>query len=146
MSDCIRSTPLVLLPGLMCDEHQWRHQVEYFSPKREVLVMPLVGASSMGELAKHVLQQAPASFALAGLSMGGILAFEIVRQAPERVTALALLDCTYLPDTPEKVERRNRQIDDVRKGQLQQVLKDELKPNYLAQALQQDQRRTSNAI
>jgi len=123
----------------MCDEVLWRHQVEYFSPQRDVLVMDLVDANSMAELAQQVLQKAPPSFALAGLSMGAILAFEVVRQAPERVAALALLDCTYLPDTPEKVERRNRQISDVRKGHLPQVLKDELKPNYLAKALRQDQ-------
>ncbi len=101
--------------------------------------MSLDGANSMSELAQNVLRNAPPTFALAGLSMGGILAFEIFRQAPERVLALALLDCTFLPDTEEKIERRNRQIDDVKNGRLPQVLKDELKPNYLAKALQNDE-------
>ena len=65
---------------------------------------------SMGAIARRILADAPARFALVGLSMGGYIAFEIMRQAPERVVKLALLDTTARPDMPEQSERRRAQI------------------------------------
>ncbi|MEL6751785.1 MAG: alpha/beta hydrolase, partial [Pseudomonadota bacterium] len=73
------------------------------------------------------------TFALAGLSMGGIVAMEIVRQAPERVERLALLDTNHLPDTPERRDGRAQQIEWVKVGKLTSVMRD-LKPFYVAPA------------
>lgn len=100
---------LILLPGLVNDERLWTHQVDTLSDIANVIVADLTGANSMAGLAASVLGQAPAGpFALAGLSMGGYAAFEIMRQAPERILALALLDTSARPDTPESTAGRQK--------------------------------------
>ena len=76
---------LVLLPGLLCDSDLWRHQISRFGGKIDCRVADLTGADSIAALARAVLDRAPDRFALAGLSMGGYVALEILRQAPERV-------------------------------------------------------------
>lgn len=98
--------PLVLLPGLLCDPTLWEHQSLHLAEIAEPEVADLTGADSVAALATHVLAQAPARFALAGLSMGGYVAFEILRQAPERVAKLTLIDTSARADTPEQVRRR----------------------------------------
>jgi pimeloyl-ACP methyl ester carboxylesterase len=100
---------LVLLPGLLNDHRLFAHQISNLSDIAEITVADLSRANSMDELAKQVLKQSPAGkFALAGLSMGGYLAFEIIRQAPERVSGLALLDTSARPDTAESTENRKK--------------------------------------
>ena len=84
-------------------------------------------------LAHNIIAEAPASFALAGLSMGGIVAMEILAQAPERINRLALMDTNPLAETNEGLVRRDRQIQDVQNGLLKQVIMDEMKPLYLAE-------------
>ena len=93
---------------------------------------PLTGADTMAGLADAILAIAPPRFALAGLSMGGIVAMEIIRQAPDRVTRLALLDTNPLADPPDKASVRQVQVAKVRSGGLRAVMRDEMKPNYLA--------------
>ena len=87
----------------------------------------------MADLAADVLRHAPQRFALAGLSMGGIVAMEIMAQAPERVTRLALLDTNPRAELPEIRARRTPQISKVQQGQLRSVMRDEMKPNYLVE-------------
>ncbi len=99
-------TPLILLPGLLNDKELWAYQEDSLKKISAVHVPDLSRHDSMPDLAKHVLGRAPKHFALAGLSMGGYVALEIMRQAPERVTRLALLDTSARPDTPEQTERR----------------------------------------
>ena len=101
-------TPLVLLPGMMCDARLFRPQIEALSARWPVMVAPIGGHDTMARLAAEVLSAAPARFALAGLSMGGIVAMEILRQAPERVARLALLDTNPLAERPEVKARRGR--------------------------------------
>lgn len=132
MADCIRSTNLVLLPGMLCDALMWSHQFRSFSGEIQVQVGDIGVADSVQEIARDVLSEAPPTFALAGLSMGGIVALEMWRQAPERIERLALLDTNYRADTGERKLLRDRQIRQVEEGQLRQILRDELKPNYLA--------------
>ena len=104
-------TPLVLLPGLLTDRRLFEHQIRALADIAEPSVADLTGADSAADLARQVLASAPAErFALAGLSMGGYVAFEIMRQAPARVLGLALLDTTARPDTPEATENRHRLI------------------------------------
>ena len=105
MSDTPRPT-LVLLPGLLCDGALYRPQIEALREEAEILVADLTAHDTMAAMARSVLALAPPTFALAGLSMGGYVAFEIMRQAPERVTRLALLDTAATPDTPEQTEQR----------------------------------------
>ncbi|MEM8490469.1 MAG: alpha/beta fold hydrolase [Pseudomonadota bacterium] len=125
-------TPLVLLPGMMCDHRLWRAQAAALSVHREVITPALHGGDTIASIAANLLTKFPPRFSLAGLSMGGIVAFEIIRQAPGRVGRLALLDTNHRADTPEKRRVRDRQMADVKAGALEMVMRDELKPNYLA--------------
>ena len=107
----MKQLPVLALPGLLLDERLWQHQAAALGAERALTSFPLVPEASMGELAAAALARAPAGrFALAGLSMGGYLAFEIVRRAPERVAALALLDTSARPDTAQASEARRSAI------------------------------------
>lgn len=102
---------LLLLPGLLNDARLWKRQVDDLAKSVHCTVAGLTGADTMAALAASVLKQAPPGpFALAGLSMGGYTALEIMRQAPERVTALALLDTSARPDTPQATEGRREMM------------------------------------
>ena len=125
-------TPLLLLPGMMCDARLFQPQTAAFSGTRAVMCAPIGGHDNVQALAADVLENAPPRFALAGLSMGGIAAMEVLRQAPERVAGLALLDTNPLAEKPEVKARRAPQIEAVRNGGLWRVMREEMKPNYLA--------------
>ncbi|HIJ61697.1 MAG TPA: alpha/beta fold hydrolase [Rhodospirillaceae bacterium] len=109
-------SPLLLCPGLLNDAALWRHQLDCLADLADARVTDMTGADSLAALAARALAEAPPRFALAGLSMGGYLAFEIVRQAPGRVTRLALFDTTARPDAPEATQRRRDLIDIARRG------------------------------
>jgi pimeloyl-ACP methyl ester carboxylesterase len=117
---------------MMCDERLFEPKISGFSSTRQVTVMPLRGRASITELAQDILEEAPKTFALLGLSMGGIVAMEIIRQAPERVTRLALFDTNPMADAPERKLIRDQQIQRVEQGELRAIMRDEMKPNYLA--------------
>ncbi len=123
--------PLLLLPGMMCDARLYGPQLAAFSHERAVSVAPMSDHDTVEALAADILAAAPAKFALAGLSMGGIVAMEVFRQAPARVTRLALLDTNPKAEVPEVAARREPQIAKVREGHLRAVMRDEMKPNYL---------------
>ena len=123
---------LVLLPGLMCDERLFAPQVQEFSKQHDILIGDITGRETIEAIASDVLKKVPDKFCLAGLSMGGIVAMEIVRQAPERVEKLALMDTSPLAELDEIKERRNNQIAKVLSGDLISVMQDELKPFYVA--------------
>ena len=98
---------LVLLPGLLCDAALFAPQVAALSDVCDAWIPDLTRDDSMQALAKRVLAEAPAErFSLAGLSMGGYVAQEILRQAPRRVERLALLDTRARPDSADELERR----------------------------------------
>ena len=100
------SEPLLLIPGLMCTDALFAPQVAAFGTEREVLVADHTQAGGMEMIARQILGRAPDRFALAGLSMGVYLSLEIMAQAPERVTRLALLDGKSRPDTAEQTAGR----------------------------------------
>lgn len=132
-------TPLVLLPGMMCDGRLYGQQVAAFSGDRPIHLAPLTAHDTVGALAADFLASAPPRFALAGLSMGGIVAMEVLRQAPDRIDRLALLDTNPRAELEEVKQRREPQIEKVRSGGLKDIMRDELKPNYLANGpLRQD--------
>lgn len=95
-----------LLPGLLCDEAVWRAQSERLSPTHDVRVPFFFGFSSLSEMARSVLEIAPLRFSLAGHSMGGRVALEIIRLAPERVERLALLNTGIHEVREGEAERR----------------------------------------
>lgn len=125
------TTPLLLLPGMMCDARLFAPQLAAIHD-RAVMVSPIAAADTVAELARIVLEAAPPRFALAGLSMGGIVAMEIVAQAPARVAGLCLMDTNPKAEHPKVAEAREPQIQRVRDGDLRAVMRDEMKPNYLA--------------
>lgn len=96
--------PILYLPGLLNDAALWQAQMLALPGRHQVA--NLHEQDSITALAAHTLAEAPAQFALVGLSMGGYVALEIMRQAPERVTRLALFDTSARADTPEQGERR----------------------------------------
>lgn len=114
-------SPLMLLPGLLLDAALWAPQRAALADIADMTVADLTPYDSMAAMARSVLDKAPARFALAGLSMGGYVSFEIMRQAPDRVTRLALLDTSARPDTPEQTANRRALIQMCETGEFKGV-------------------------
>ena len=108
------ASDLLLLPGLICDERLWRDVIAGLNAQS--VVADLTQDDSIPAMAARALATAPPRFALAGLSMGGYVAFEIMRQAPERVTHLALFDTSARPDDEARRATRRKGIDMVGQG------------------------------
>jgi len=100
-----------LLPGLLCDDFVWRHQKAALSAFGDLRIPDFRPFPSITAMAQHVLDDAPRTFALAGHSMGGRVAMEIFRLAPERVERLALLDTAAHPPAPGEEDKRQELID-----------------------------------
>jgi pimeloyl-ACP methyl ester carboxylesterase len=113
---------LVLVPGLVCDAQVWRHQVKHLKGIANIAVVPAPGKETMSEIAADALRDAPDTFALAGFSMGGYVALEMLRQAPNRVTRLALLDTSAKADTEEKTATRMKAIQACNDGNYEDVI------------------------
>lgn len=99
-------TPLILVPGLLCDAALWAHQGRHLADVADIHIADTRRDGTIADMAKRLLASAPDRFALAGLSMGGYVAFEVMRQGAERVTRLALLDTAAAPDDPARRKRR----------------------------------------
>ena len=113
--------PVVLVPGLICSPRFYQTQVPALWQFGPVTVADHTRDESMAAIAHRILASAPSRFALAGHSMGGYIAFEIMRKAPERVVRLALLDTSARPDVPEQTERRRSQIALAQSGRFAEV-------------------------
>lgn len=124
--------PLLLIPGMMCDARLYSCQMATFSAQRPIHSVPLSGHDSVQSLAQEILANAPEQFAMLGLSMGGIVAMEVMSQQPERVKGLALLDTNPLAEKDEVKERRGPQMEKVKAGFLAEVMTSDMIPNYLA--------------
>jgi pimeloyl-ACP methyl ester carboxylesterase len=99
-------TPIVFIPGMLCSAELFAPQISALWPHGPVTVASTLEGATIGEMAAAILAAAPPRFALVGLSMGGYIAFEIMRQASERVIKLALLDTSARADTAEETEQR----------------------------------------
>ena len=104
-------TPLLMIPGLACTKVLFSAQIPVLGRARQVIIGDHMVHDTMAGIAAHILKNAPERFALAGLSMGGYLCFEIMRQAPERVERLALLDTSARADSLEKTVLRNEALE-----------------------------------
>lgn len=113
--------PLILLPGLLCDAALWRAPLRHLLPRVPCLVPSLTEHDTIHHLARHVLSLAPPQFQMAGLSMGGDVAMDVMRQAPQRVTKLALLNTSARPDTDDQLERRSGLISLSQQGKFKGV-------------------------
>ncbi|BAI72277.1 alpha/beta family hydrolase [Azospirillum sp. B510] len=114
---------LILLPGMPLDAALWDHQVRHLGDIAAPQVVELADCSSIATMAYKVLTQAPDRFAVAGLSMGGYVALEILRRAPERVRRLALLDTNARPDTAEATATRREAVALAHQGRYGQVIR-----------------------
>ena len=130
------SEPLVLIPGMMCDARLFEHQITLLANDRAVMVAPITQGERIEEIASGLLHQLPARFALAGLSMGGIVAMEILRRAPDRVVRIALLDTNPLAETPASAAAYEPWIVGARAGRLEEVLGQVMRPEFLAPGVQ----------
>jgi pimeloyl-ACP methyl ester carboxylesterase len=131
------ATNLLLIPGLGHTGRLFEHQIEAFSPSVNVMVADHTQDDSIDGIARRALSAAPERFALAGLSMGGYVAMEILRQAAERVERLALLDTSARPDSEEAKENRLRLIALAEQGRWEEILS-ELWPNLVHSRRQGD--------
>ncbi len=123
-------TPLVMIPGLLCDARLYGPQIAAFSGRHTIHIPALTEGATISEIAHRVLCAAPLRFALAGLSMGGIIAMEILAQAPERVERIALLDTVAGREPPRIAERREPQIARSARDGLETVMRSEMLPHY----------------
>ena len=123
-----------MVPGMMCDERIFSPQIEALSQNLEVTIADISNFSSVRELASDVLKKAPKKFSLLGHSMGGIVAMEIYSQEPNRIEKLILMDTNPKAELDEVKLKREPQIREVNNGKLLEVMRDEMKPNYLAES------------
>jgi pimeloyl-ACP methyl ester carboxylesterase len=124
------SLPIVLVPGLLGSPRLYAGQIPELWRTGPVILADHTRDDSMGAIARRILESAPGRFALAGLSMGGYICFELLRQAPERIASLVLLDTSARPDTAELSEQRRSQIEMAREGRLAE-LSDMLFPRWV---------------
>jgi pimeloyl-ACP methyl ester carboxylesterase len=117
--------PILLVPGLASSPRIYAPVIPALWRFGPVTVANHIRDDNMGAIARRILAEAPPRFALAGHSMGGYIAFEIMRQAPDRVAKLALINTQARPDTSEATARRRGQMARARSGEFHAVL-DEL--------------------
>src|SRR6202158_2970442 len=126
----VQSLPLVLVPGLTCTARLYGPQITALWPFGQVAVADHRRDADMAGIAARILKDAPPRFALAGLSMGGYVAFAMLRLAPERIARLALLDTAARPDLPEQKAGREKFIAMAQAGKLADVV-EALTPRFL---------------
>jgi pimeloyl-ACP methyl ester carboxylesterase len=116
--------PILLVPGVVCSPRIFSPVVPALWRFGPVTVANHIRDDNMGAIARRILAEAPPRFALAGHSMGGYIAFEILRQAPERVAKLALMNTQARPDTPEATTRRRGLVARAQNGDYRGVLEE----------------------
>jgi pimeloyl-ACP methyl ester carboxylesterase len=115
--------PITLLPGLACDAEIWREQAAALSARRPVHITDVHSRfATLPEMAAALLAERHGPLLLCGTSMGGMLALEVLRQAPQRVAALALLASSARPDTPDLIRLRSEAITLFEQGRMREVL------------------------
>ncbi len=129
--------PLILVPGLLCSARLYAPQIAALWPYGQVTIADHRRDASMTAIAARILANAPPRFALAGLSMGGYIAFAMLRLAPERIAKLALLDTSARPDTLEQSTAREKFISMAQEGRLDEVV-ETLAPRFLHRNRAQD--------
>jgi len=101
---------LVLVPGLLCSHDLWLDQIGEFEEDYDLMIFDHTQYDNLLDMVRHFLADAPEKFNLAGLSMGGYIAFEIMRQAPQRVAKLILLDTNARADRQPQIDMRDALI------------------------------------
>ncbi|RYE81828.1 MAG: alpha/beta fold hydrolase [Hyphomicrobiales bacterium] len=134
----VSNTPFLLIPGLNSTPDVFRHLVPALWPLGPVSLANHTEGEGIAGIAAAILRDAPQRFALLGFSLGGYLAFEIIRQAPERVLKLCLLDTTARPDSPDATAKRRDRIAIARNGGFSKTLDgaydDAVHPDHIGRA------------
>ena len=126
--------PVLLIPGNMCDERLWQPVAALLSTAgRSVRHAPRLDQTSISAMAQAARESIDEPTVVVGFSMGAIVAGELTRNSPERVAALGLIAFNASPDLAERAAVRPRQQEAVRRGGLETIVSEELKPNYLAE-------------
>lgn len=116
------SKPLVfLLPGMLCDAAVWEHQTAALQARFALAVPVFRGFDSFDAMASHVLAQAPGRFSVVAHSMGGRVAMELLRRAPERIEHIVMMDMGVHPVAPGETERNQRLLELAAAGGLEAV-------------------------
>jgi pimeloyl-ACP methyl ester carboxylesterase len=134
----LNSLPTVFVPGLFCSPRLYADQLAALWTMGPVTVADHRRDASLAAIAERLLADAPPRFALVGLSMGGYVAFEVRRQAPDRVARLALLSTSARPDTPEQADKRRAQISAAEAGRFAEVV-DKAFPMLVAPSRRDDE-------
>jgi len=129
--------PVVLIPGLLASARMYAAQVPQLWRAGPVMIADHTRDDSMSGIARRILSAAPARFALAGLSMGGYIAFEVLRQAPQRIAKVALLDTSARADAPEQTAMRRAQMTLASQGRLAEVVEQQF-PRLVQRARRTD--------
>ena len=116
---------------MMCDSRLFQPQINEFSKQYMVCAAPASSSDTIENISSEILRYLPTKFTLIGLSMGGILAMEIIKKVPERVMKIVLMDTNYKSETDEIKSRRLPQIQLVNEGLLEEVMCQQIKNNYL---------------
>ena len=127
----------MLIPGLLASARMYAAQVPQLWRAGPVMIADHTRDDSMSGIARRILSAAPARFALAGLSMGGYIAFEVLRQAPQRIAKVALLDTSARADAPEQTAMRRAQMTLASQGRLAEVVEQQF-PRLVQRARRAD--------
>lgn len=118
---------ILFLPGLLCDDALWAHQVAAFQDTHTCVVADMTKDDSIDGMAERALAQVPETFSLVGLSMGGYTAMAVMRLASERVNRLALLDTSARADTDDRIAGRKELIQLVKDGEFEGVVENHIR-------------------
>lgn len=124
---------LILIPGMMCDLRVFLPQISALSADRAVMLAPVTQGERIEEIASGLMHQLPARFDLAGFDLGGAVALELLRRAPDRIARLCLIGTEPLAETPAQAAAREPLIVGARAGRLDEALGQALLPDHLAQ-------------
>lgn len=124
--------PLVLIPPMMCDARVFYAQIAALSAQMPITFAPITQGERMEEMASQILTWLPAKFAVAGMGMGGMVAMEMMRRAPERITRIAFIATNAQADTPEIAALREPNIITAKAGRLDDAMQAEVNPAWLS--------------
>lgn len=124
--------PVVFIPPLLADARVFAHQLQDLSRDHAVMVAPPTQGERMEEIASQILTWAPSKFAVAGMGLGGMVAMELLRRAPDRITRIAFIATSAQPDTPEAAAAREPHIIAAKAGRWDDVLRHEINSTWMA--------------
>lgn len=124
--------PLVLIPPMLCDARVFYAQLATLSGTMPITFVPISNGDRIEEMASAILSWLPSKFALLGMGLGGMVAMELLRRAPERVTRIAFISTNAQTDTPEISALREPLIIAAKTGRFADAIRGELNPSWLA--------------